>query len=61
MFTPYFQVVQKFWKITVGVARVPLLNLHPLRLEVQFFLLFFFIQFNVPFKIISLIETGQSV
>ena len=25
------------------------------------FFLFFFIQFNVPFKIISLIETGQSV
>ena len=25
------------------------------------FLLFFFIQFNVPFKIISLIETSQSI
>ena len=27
---------------------------------VVFLLLFFFIQFNVPFKIISLIETSQS-
>ena len=26
-----------------------------------FFIFFFFIQFNVPFKIISLIETSQSV
>ena len=26
-----------------------------------FFFFFFLIQFNVPFKIISLIETGQSV
>ena len=25
------------------------------------FLVFFFIQFNVPFKIISLIETSQSI
>ena len=28
---------------------------------VVFFLCFFFIQFNVPFKIISLIETSQSI
>ena len=28
---------------------------------VMFFLLFFFIQFNVPFKIISVIETSQSI
>ena len=26
-----------------------------------FFLFFFFIQFNLPFKIISLIETSQSI
>ena len=37
------------------------IQLHNIDTVAFFFFHFFFIQFNVPFKIISLIETSQSI